>query len=88
MGMRDESWCNGCGTSVPYSEAEENYCGECGETNGRNDILSYIKDKFLEHQVALESISESMWDNSDRDYHEGASEALEHILAKFGANNG
>jgi hypothetical protein len=29
MGMYDESWCNGCGTSVAYTDADETYCGEC-----------------------------------------------------------
>lgn len=31
MGMYDESWCNGCGCSVPYKDAEEVYCGDCAE---------------------------------------------------------
>ena len=87
MGMRDESWCNGCGTSVPYSNAEENYCGDCGETNGRNDILSYIQSLVdeLNHEVYEKNME---FDSDDIDYIEGQVEVLKHILAKFGANNG
>lgn len=28
MGMRDESWCDSCGTSLPYSDTDVT-CGSC-----------------------------------------------------------
>jgi len=84
MGIRDESWCNGCGASVPYSDAEENYCGDCGKTNGLSDILSYIKSLVdeLNHEVYEKNME---FDSDDIDYIEGQVEILKHILAKFGA---
>jgi len=42
MGMYDESWCNGCGTSVPYSDEDESYCGDCAQEYTTQDILSFV----------------------------------------------
>ena len=57
MGMYDESWCNGCGTSVPYSDANESYCGNCAEDNVTQDILSFVKtriDELTHRRVELQ----------------------------------
>jgi hypothetical protein len=43
MGMRDESWCSSCGTSLPYSE-DDVECGEC-VTEG---ILTFVKRRIVE----------------------------------------
>jgi len=48
MGMRDESWCNGCGTSVPYSDADEHYCAECSADNITESILAFVKGRIAE----------------------------------------
>jgi hypothetical protein len=43
MGMRDESWCSSCGTSLPYFE-DDVECGEC-VTEG---ILTFVKRRIVE----------------------------------------
>ena len=43
MGMRDESWCSSCGTSLSYSEHDVE-CGDC-VTEG---ILSFVKMRIKE----------------------------------------
>jgi len=48
MGMRDESWCNGCGTSVAYSDEEESYCGDCAEEYTKQDLLSFVNGRIKE----------------------------------------
>jgi hypothetical protein len=48
MGMRDESWCNGCGTSVPYDDADETYCGECSADNVAQDLLAFVEGRIGE----------------------------------------
>ena len=48
MGMYDESWCNGCGTSVTYSDADEHYCGDCSADNVAQDLLSFVKGRIVE----------------------------------------
>ena len=67
MGMRDESWCNGCGTSVPYSENEETFCGTCAEDYAQQtpqklvELIEYMK----LHLISLEQDSEQL--NKDMD---------------------
>lgn len=48
MGMRDESWCNGCGTSVPYSDEDEVFCGECAEEYTKFDLLAFVQGRIDE----------------------------------------
>ena len=57
MGMYDESWCNGCGTSVPYSDEDEHYCGDCAEDNVREDIIRFVKgrmEELIQRRVELQ----------------------------------
>ena len=55
MGMRDESWCGSCGTSLPYSE-EEVQCGECAEywTNRSPKKLIQVIEYMKIHLISLE----------------------------------
>ena len=68
MGMRDESWCNGCGTSVPYSENEETFCGTCAEDYAQQtpqklvELIEYMK----LHLISLEQDSEKIWNAMDQ----------------------
>lgn len=48
MGMYDESWCNGCGTSVAYSDEEETYCGDCSEEYTKSDLLAFVQGRIDE----------------------------------------
>lgn len=48
MGMRDESWCNGCGCSVPYSDEDEAYCGDCAEEYTKSDLLAFVQGRIDE----------------------------------------
>jgi hypothetical protein len=49
MGMRDESWCNDCGCSIPYTEEEDynSYCGECASL----DVIDTLR-RFVEERIA------------------------------------
>jgi hypothetical protein len=93
MGMRDESWCNGCGGSVPYTEDDEAYCGECAleiGTEYAEKLIAFIENKLNENEQALSDIhakyeSGGTYDKEDTtmsDYYEGAVEALGIVLDK------
>ena len=85
MGMRDESWCNGCGTSVPYSDADETYCGDCAEEYGNEryenliDMMKQHKEQMEEQLFEVEEFTET------HDVLLGGIEALDYILTKAGA---
>ena len=84
MGMRDESWCNGCGTSVPYSDEDATYCGDCAEEYAKSDILTFAKGRILE----LTKLREEYQDNNDYsmdDYCAGAIDAYDIIRIKLEA---
>lgn len=59
MGMRDESWCNGCGSSQPYTEDEEVYCGNCMEEEMDERSVKVIEYMKL-HLLSLEQDSEEV----------------------------
>lgn len=81
MGMRDESWCAGCGGHIEYTEDESAMCGDCG----KNEVLEYIKSHLSDLLEERENVSEFN-ESSEWDYISGAIESCEHILAKFGVN--
>ena len=89
MGMYDESWCAGCGTSIPYTADESAQCGECA----LEGVLLYIKSYRDRLQVIYDEardgveIPEDEYFESDA-YYEGSINALEHVLLEFGAING
>ena len=82
MGMRDESWCNGCGTSVPYSEDEEAYCGDCAEDYAKADILAFVKGRISELTEARKQY-EIESDYELDDYTAGAIDAYDIIRMKL-----
>jgi hypothetical protein len=46
------------------------------------EVLEYIQD----HIADLQQSKDEVTDHSDMIWHEGAIDALEHVLAKFGVN--
>ena len=92
MGMRDESWCAGCGVGIHYTEDENAMCHNCNEEGFVE--LETRSSKFMEymkiHLISLnqdwekaknkEPLRSNEYDPSD-DYFEGAIEATEHLLS-------
>ena len=82
MGMYDESWCNGCGTSVTYTDADEAYCGDCGADNVTEDILAFVKER-IETLTELRKGYHEQNDYSMDDYASGAIDAYDIIRMKL-----
>ena len=59
--MRDESWCSGCGTSLPYSE-EDVECGACTEQYPQKlvELIKYMELHLISLQQDSEGISQEM----------------------------
>lgn len=78
MGMRDESWCNGCGTSVPYTEDKETYCGQCANDYAQQSpqklikLIEYIKIHLISLMQDLDSLENQMeqLDMNSKDFRE------------------
>lgn len=82
MGMRDESWCNGCGTSVPYSDEDESYCGDCSADNVTQDLKSFIKGRIDDLTQKREEYQNDN-DYEMDDYLAGAIDAYDIIWMKL-----
>lgn len=82
MGMRDESWCNGCGTSVAYSDEDETYCGDCAEEYTKSELLSFVVGRIAELTELREGYEEE-GDHSLSDYSAGAIDAYDIIRMKL-----
>lgn len=82
MGMYDESWCNGCGTSVAYSDEEQTFCGDCAEEYAKSDLLAFAKER-IEQLTALREIYQKQGDYSLDDYCAGAIDAYDIIRMKL-----
>lgn len=82
MGMYDESWCNGCGTSVAYSDAEETYCGDCAEEYTKEALLSFVEGRISELTL-LRDEYDGEGDHSSSDYCAGAIDAYDIIRMKL-----
>jgi len=82
MGMRDESWCNGCGTSVPYDDADETYCGDCAEDNVTQDLLSFVTGR-IEALTEMREEAQKAEDWEIDDYTAGAIDAYDIIRMKL-----
>lgn len=82
MGMRDESWCNGCGTSVAYSDEDETYCGDCGEDNVKQDLISFVKGRIEDLTQKREEYQNDN-DYEMDDYLAGAIDAYDIIRMKL-----
>jgi hypothetical protein len=84
MGMRDESWCNSCGTSIPYTEKEdyEAYCGECASL----DVIDTLRYFVEERITTLTKTREAYQAENDYeldDYCAGAIDAYDIIRMKL-----
>lgn len=82
MGMYDESWCNGCGKSQPYSEDEEIYCGECATDYAQADatrLLEYIKLHLISLQQDSDEVNAAMDEIEDLDSDEYKTLEIEDI---------
>jgi hypothetical protein len=82
MGMRDESWCDMCGTSLPYSE-DDVTCGPCEKETAIDFIermIRYIENQKneLEHRLTLADGADSIYP-----YLEGAIEYTDIILLEI-----
>jgi Zn finger protein HypA/HybF involved in hydrogenase expression len=53
MGIKDESWCAGCGTSLPYKDHDQS-CGDC-VGNALEGLIAdfdkYLSDLLKEKQL-------------------------------------
>ena len=82
MGMYDQSWCNGCGTGVAYSDEDETYCGDCSSDNVTQDLLSFVKER-IESLTELRKEYHKQGDYSMDDYASGAIDAYDIIRMKL-----
>lgn len=82
MGMRDQSWCNDCGTGLPYSDEEDVYCGDCSADNVKQDLLSFVKERISDLTAKREQY-ELEGDNELDDYCAGAIDAYDIIRMKL-----
>jgi hypothetical protein len=73
MGMYDESWCNGCGTSVAYTDADETYCGECAAEYAESSpkkliqLIEYMKIHLISLEQDAEQLDKDMNEIDDLD---------------------
>jgi hypothetical protein len=84
MGMRDESWCNSCGTSIPFTEEEDYnaYCGECASIDTIDTLRYFVEERIKDltekrEQYQLEGDSEL------DDYCAGAIDAYDIVRMKL-----
>ena len=85
--MYDESWCNSCGTSIPYTEKEdyEAYCGECASIDTMDTLRYFVEERIKDltekrEQYQLEG------DNELDDYCAGAIDAYDIVRMKLTTN--
>lgn len=83
MGMRDESWCSGCGCSIPFVEDENSQCGTCE----RDDAIWFIEGvlRYIENQKNELEERLTLADGADSivPYLEGAIEYTDLILLEI-----
>jgi hypothetical protein len=84
MGMYDESWCNSCGKSIPYTEKEdyEAYCGECAFIDAL-DTLKYFVEERIDALTKLREEYNKTDDYSMDDYASGAIDAYDIVRIKL-----
>lgn len=84
MGIKDNSWCGGCGESIPFTADQNAECGKCEKETAVNFIESYIA--YMTNHLA--ELEEELSQYADMDtnmvpYLEGAVETTGHLLAKL-----
>jgi len=84
MGMYDESWCNSCGTSIPYTEKEdyEAYCGECASIDVIDTLRYFVEERITTLTKTREGYQEA-GDNELDDYCAGAIDAYDLVRMKL-----
>ncbi len=84
MGMRDESWCNSCGTSIPYTEEEDYnaYCGECASID-IIDTLRYFVEGRIKDLTEKRDEFQLQGDYENDDYIAGAIDAYDIVRMKL-----
>jgi hypothetical protein len=84
MGMYDESWCNSCGTSIPYTDKEdyEAYCGECASIDTL-ETLRYFVEERIDTLTKLRVGYQAEGDHSIDDYTAGAIDAYDIMRMKL-----
>jgi PHP family Zn ribbon phosphoesterase len=84
MGMRDESWCNSCGTSIPYTEEEDynSYCGECSALDAIDTILHFVESRIKDLSEKRDE-SQLQGDYENDDYIAGAIDAYDIVRMKL-----
>lgn len=84
MGMYDESWCNSCGTSIPYTEKEdyEAYCGECASLDVIHTLRYFVEERITTLTKTREGYQEA-GDNELDDYCAGAIDAYDLVRMKL-----
>jgi hypothetical protein len=84
MGMRDESWCDSCGCSLPYSE-EDVTCGACVQEvldKTVKDLLDFVEGRIVE-LTELRAQYELEGDLEMDDYSAGAIDAYDIVRMKL-----
>jgi hypothetical protein len=83
MGMRDESWCAGCGCSIPYTEDETTQCGPCE----REDAIRLVEGMLYYIENLKNELEERLTNADGADsiypYLEGAVEYTDLILLEM-----
>jgi len=84
MGMYDESWCNSCGCSIPYTDKEdyEAYCGECASIDVMQTLQYFVEERIS----ALTDLRKQYQENNDYsmdDYASGAIDAYDIVRMKL-----
>jgi PHP family Zn ribbon phosphoesterase len=84
MGMYDESWCNSCGTSIPYTDKEdyESYCGECASVDVLETILHFVEGRIKDLTEKREGYQTDN-DYEMDDYLAGAIDAYDIVRMKI-----
>lgn len=84
MGMYDESWCNSCGTSIPYTDKEdyEAYCGECASIDVMDNLRYFVEERIADLTQKREEY-QAQGDYENDDYMAGAIDAYDIIRMKL-----
>jgi hypothetical protein len=92
MGMRDESWCAGCGVGIHFTEDENAMCHNCNEEGyveletKSSKFMEYMKIHLISLNQDLEDARNNIPLNEDEyfesdSFYMGAIDATEHLLS-------
>jgi hypothetical protein len=88
MGMYDESWCNSCGCSIPYTDKEdyEAYCGECASIDVMDTLRYFVEERIAALTLKREE-SQAEGDYENDDYMAGCIDAYDIVRMKLTSEN-